>query len=311
MDTRRSNEHPVVSRLRPVEESEIGAAATLRPHHVREAAGLVRAGLIYDLTVDRFRGMPMPAMHPPFEVLGYRTPGGLDNDAGETWLKGPGNRDHMGFNTELVITCTHTGSHIDTLSHVTVGDDSHWYGGFTAAKDLGDFGPQRADASSLLPIFTRGVMLDMPRVAGTTVLSGGAAIGKTDLVQAAELEGISIRAGDVVLVRTGYLGHWPDRAALSEHRGAGITLDAAHWLADQGVIAVGADTEAVEQMPAADSANPQPVHSYLLVKKGVLLLEMLYLEGLAADSVYSFLFVAQPTKIQGASGAFIDPIAVV
>jgi kynurenine formamidase len=107
------------------------------------------------------------------------------------------------------------------------------------------------------------------------------------------------------------MGHWPDRVALAEHRGAGITLDAARWLADQGVIAVGADTEAVEQMPAADSANPQPVHSYLLVEKGVLLLEMLYLEGLAEDFVYSFLFVAQPTKIQGASGAFIDPIAVV
>ncbi len=311
MDTRRTSEHPVVSRLRPVEESEIGAAARLRPDHVRAAAGLVRAGLIYDLTVDRFRGMPMPLMHPPFEVLGYRTPHGLDNDPRETWLKGPANREHMGFNTELVITCTHTGSHVDTLSHVTVGDDSHWYGGFTAANDLGDFGPQRADASTLLPIFPRGVMLDLPRAFGTAALAARAPIGAADLRRAAALEDVSLRAGDVALIRTGYLGHWPDAAALDAHRGAGITLEAAHWLVDQGVIAVGADTEAVEQMPTTDAANPQPVHSYLLIDQGVLLLEMLYLEGLAADSVHSFLFVAQPTKIQGASGAFIDPIAVV
>jgi kynurenine formamidase len=194
---------------------------------------------------------------------------------------------------------------------VTVGEDSHWYGGFTAAENLGDFGPQRADASTLLPIFTRGVMLDMARVAGSTALAAGAAIERADLERAAELEGISVGAGDVVLLRTGYLHHWPDRSALAEHSGAGITLDAARWLAEQGVIAVGADTEAVEQMPTVDSGNPQPVHSYLLVEKGILLLEMVYLEGLATDSVYSFLFVAQPTKIQGASGAFIDPIAVV
>ena len=40
-------------------------------------------------------------------------------------------------------------------------------------------------------------------------------------------------------------------------------------------------------------------------------MESLYLEQLAADRVYEFLFVALPLKIAGATGSMLDPLAVV
>jgi kynurenine formamidase len=250
-------------------------------------------------------------MHPAFEVLRYRSPAGLESDPGEGWLKGDSNSERMFFNSELVIACMHTGTHVDTLSHVTIGAEHRWYGGFTAAHDLGDFGPRHADASTLLPVFTRGILLDVAGALGVTALPKASRIGPAELEAAAANGGVSIEPGDVALIRTGYLGGWPDRAELVKHRDAGIDLEAAHWLAERGVIAVGADTEGVEQLPTCHPTNPQPVHSYLLVERGILLLELVYLEGLAADRVSSFLFIALPTKIKGATGAFIDPIAVV
>jgi kynurenine formamidase len=80
-----------------------------------------------------------------------------------------------------------------------------------------------------------------------------------------------------------------------------------------GVVATGSDTETYEVQPApdpGDPANPQPVHTHLLIEHGVYIMESLDLEQLAHDGVYEFLFVALPLKIRGATGSMIDPVAV-
>jgi len=123
-----------------------------------------------------------------------------------------------------------------------------------------------------------------------------------------------VRPWDVLLIRTGYLKFWPDEAALAEHRTAGPDLSAAEWMLERGVIATGTDTETYEVQPAPDRgtpANPQPVHTRLLIENGIYLMESLYLEELAAEKVYEFLFVALPLKIRGATGSMVDPLAVV
>jgi kynurenine formamidase len=66
--------------------------------------------------------------------------------------------------------------------------------------------------------------------------------------------------------------------------------------------------------PAPDRgtpANPQPVHTKLLIENGIYLLESVYLEEIARELVYEFLFVALPVKIRGATGSMVDPLAVV
>ena len=125
--------------------------------------------------------------------------------------------------------------------------------------------------------------------------------------------GVAAGEGDVALVRTGYLAHWPDPEALAAHRGAGPDISAARLLADRGVLAVGSDTETFEVQPAPDRgtpANPQPVHTLLLVERGIYILEGLDLEGLARAGAREFLFVALPLAIRGATGSMVDPVAI-
>jgi len=48
------------------------------------------------------------------------------------------------------------------------------------------------------------------------------------------------------------------------------------------------------------------VHSYLLVERGVSIMEAMWLEDLSKDQVYEFLFIASPLKFRGGT-ALTDP----
>lgn len=52
------------------------------------------------------------------------------------------------------------------------------------------------------------------------------------------------------------------------------------------------------------------MHIELLVNRGIPMIEMLDLEALARDRVYTFLFVALPLKIVGGTGSPIQPVAL-
>ena len=216
--------------------------------------------------------------------------------------------------SDLIQGTAHTGAHIDALAHMTVGDDDHWFGGGSAAADLGDFGPTHGDAEKLPAVFTRGVMLDVARWRGVDCLAKGEAITAADVQAVAAAQQTDIERWDVVLVRTGYMSLWPDTEKMARHRTPGPDLSAGAWLAERGVVATGSDTETYEVQPALDvgqPANPQPVHTHLLIERGIYLMESLDLEQIAADRVYEFCFVALPLKIRGATGSMIDPLAVV
>jgi kynurenine formamidase len=279
---------------------------------VLDATRLVREGRVYSLARERFRGMPLFPGHPSFEVLGYRTPQGLRAAGEEPW--GPANEAGLAYLSEIVSGTTHTGAHIDAHAHMTIGEDDHWYGG-SAAADLGDFGPLKGDASELPPILARGLLYDVPAFRGLEFLGKAEPVTAAELTQVGRAQGIEEPGdGDVVLVRTGYMSHWPDPERMAEHRGPGPDLSAARWLAERRVLATGSDTETYEVQPAPDPGsptNPQPVHTHLLIERGIYLMESLDLEGLARDRLYEFLFVALPLKIRGATGSMVDPVAVV
>lgn len=276
------------------------------------AAGCVQRGDCYSLALARYRRMPTHPAHPALEVHTFRTPWGL-RAAGEDAWPWP-NEVGLSYMTEVISGTTHTGTHIDALAHITIGDHSSWYGGGNIAEHLSDFGPSYGDASQFPPIFTRGVLLDAARYKGRPCLEKGEGVTAEDVHGICREQGIQIRQWDVVLVRTGYMSLWPDVAKMAEHGGAGIDLTAAESMTAAGAIAIGSDTEALEVQPPltpGSPANPQPVHTHLLINSGVHIIENLYLEDIARDQNYEFLFVALPTKIRGATGSMIDPIAVV
>ncbi len=226
---------------------------------------------------------------------------------------GPHNDAGLGYMSEVISGTAHSGAHIDALAHMTLGEEGRWFGGGNAAEHLGDFGPLVGDAAKLPSFFTRGILLDAAGWLGVEVLAKGHALSGADLAAIAEFQGVQIQPWDIVLIRTGYLSLWPDAKAMAAHLTPGPDITAAKWLSERRVIATGTDTETYEVQPAPEPgtpSNPQPVHTHLLIEKGIYLFESLYLEELAAAHLYEFLFVALPLKIQGATGSMIDPLAI-
>ena len=299
------------SRERPSDAESGKASGAMTSENVREAISLVKTGSIYELGTRRFHGMPVAAVHPAFQVLSYRTPHGLALQNDQDWLDVKHNSVGFSFQSELVMGSMHSGTHIDAMAHVTTGEDHTWHGGFTADRDAGDFGPRKGDASQLLPLVTTGLLLDVAGAKKTQVLPKGYSITVEDLETASRFGNVRVEPGCAVLIRTGYASLWPLLSAMQEHYGAGITLDSAKWLAQRGAILIGADTEGVERLPSPDQQNPHPVHCYLIFHEGIYVLELADLERLARDRVYKFAFIAAPARIEGATAALVDPLALV
>ena len=107
---------------------------------------------------------------------------------------------------------------------------------------------------------------------------------------------MTVQAGDIVLVRTGYLDMWFQQGGDEGYAQPGIGLEAAAWLADRDVVAVGCDNAAVEVIPF-DTNDFLAVHKVLLVQRGIYMLEFLNLAELAADECYTGLLSVAPLKV--------------
>jgi kynurenine formamidase len=299
-------------RTPPAADPERGPAARQRPEDLLAALALPTQGRTFSLALPRYTGMPLFGAHPPFQVQIARTPSGLRGDGVQPW--GPVNEVNLGYMAEVVSGTSHSGAHVDALAHMTIGEDDHWYGGANAREHLGDHGPKIGDGSKLPPFVTRGVLLDVPAHRGVEALPAHEPVTAEELQAVAEHQGVAVRPGDVVLIRSGYLSQWPDPEGLARHVTAGPDISAARWLLDQGVVAVGSDTETFEVQPAPDPgspANPQPVHTLLLIENGIYLFESVYLEEISREKVHEFLFLALPLKIEGTTGSMLDPLAVI
>lgn len=148
---------------------------------------------------------------------------------------------------------------------------------------------------------SRGVLLDSAGFRGLECLPAGSPIDAKELEAVSRAQGVDVGKWDVVLIRTGYMGLWPDVERMAAHKIPGPDISAAKWLLARGVVATGTDTETYEVQPTPDPglpSNPQPVHTHLLIEHGIYLMEGLNLEELARDRVYEFVFIALPLKIR-------------
>jgi kynurenine formamidase len=290
-------------------EDEYGPAAEASADELLRALQLPTRGAIYDLDVGRWSNMPIFPSEPPFRVLQYRSPAGLRiDDAFRFWT---GGGYHVAWNGDFFIGGGHCGTHVDALSHITEGEDAHWFGGFNEREHLSDFGPTRCDGAAIPPFVCRGVLIDIAAEKELDVLPAGYKISEQDVQAALGRQGTEVRKGDAVLLRTGYIKYF-DGPEQEDYFGSGIGGEAAGWLADRGAVLLGADNEGVEQLVLEEptDAKPLPVHVEMLIERGVYLLEMANLEELSQDEVYEFLFVCSAPRTRGTTGAYARPLAI-
>jgi len=211
-----------------------------------------------------------------------------------------------GTNLERIEMTAHVGTHIDALGHFSKGD--MLYNGNAAADVVTDWGLDRLGIEHAPPMITRAVLFD---VAPGTHLNPGQTVTADHLKRAADAGRFGVESGDIALIRTGWGRYFGiDNARYLEGE-PGIDVPAAKWLIEQGIVAIGADTMAVEVLPNPDRTVLMPVHQFALAECGVYLIENLALEELSADRVYTGCLVLLATKIRGATGAPVRPVVMV
>jgi kynurenine formamidase len=203
----------------------------------------------------------------------------------------------------------HSGTHIDALNHF--GLHGKIWNQVRAEDALGTRGWSKSGVDKYPPIVARAVLIDVAKLKGVDRLPDSYSITVSDLQDALKKQGTTLQPGDVVLTRTGLMTLWPDQSKYHMADEPGLSLEAAQWLVeDQKAMLLGADNLAVERFPSSHPENFVPVHSYLLVERGVSIIEALWLEDLSKDGVYEFLFIASPLKFRGGTASPIRPLAI-
>lgn len=279
-------------------DDTLGAINNLSPELVVKAAKLITTGKTYALGVET--GPTSPA-YPPrsYSMTVLQLSDGTGTPIGTN--RATGNDDLLNFWMGI-------GSQIDGLGHM--GIDHMYYNGNHASAFVRPTGLEKLSVHLLPPIVSRGILLDMTAYFGEDMLPEGKAFNSKEIKAAAQAQGIKIEAGDVVLFHTGWLNLSDTDPVRFMSGQPGLGVDGAKYLAQQDVVAVGADTWALEVLPAEIEGEQFPVHPELLAKNGVYILENMDTRALAKDGVHEFLFVLGQPRFVGSVQAVINPVAI-
>jgi 4-oxalocrotonate tautomerase family enzyme len=256
---------------------------------------------MFDLEQPRFEGMPVIGPHKPGYLYFLYRRHGDDYRPDELGVRSSA--------SGVIVCMEHSGTHIDAVCHQA--DAQMLYGGIPAAEACNGKGFTAHAIEEVAPMLTPGVLLDAAAERGVPSLDAGHLVTATDLEACCRRQGVDIRPGDVVLVRTGNAVFWHDPERFLA--GPGMDASAAEWLAHKGVLAVGADNMAWDVIGLRDPKTDcqLPGHLILLARHGINIIENLQLEELAAAGHSRFTFICTPLKFIGATGSPVRPLAVV
>ena len=260
---------------------------------------LLEGAHIYDLAHTLDADTPTSPNHPAFRMALMRRHGDAIRPDGGS-----------GAN-EMFTMGGHTGTHIDALCHVSYGMKLHGGVDADAAARGGRF--QQLGVETIAPMVCRGVLLDVPGALGLEALEAAHPVTAEELELTCRAEGVEVRRGDAVLLRSGWPnGRYQDATAFAGRTTGvpGPDVSAARWLAGRQVRITGADTIAYEWLAPGAGHSRLPVHTLLLVDQGIHIVEVMALEELARDRVYEFLFILAPLKLVGATGSPVRPLAI-
>tara|TARA_B100001057_G_scaffold176813_1_gene177637 strand:- start:424 stop:1110 length:687 start_codon:yes stop_codon:yes gene_type:complete len=163
-------------------------------------------------------------------------------------------------------------------------------------------------------IFTRGVLIDLPRMYGVDSINPGTLITLEHIEAWESLSGERVQSGDVLLLR---FGRWSvakkDEVFNPLEKTAGLHASVGAWLKERGAAAIASDAIS-DRMPPYVEGVFNPVHVIANYALGMPIFDHLQLDELArvcsALNQETFLFIAAPLNIEGATGSPVTPIAV-
>ncbi|MBM3776326.1 MAG: cyclase family protein [Acidobacteria bacterium] len=276
-------------------DDELGALNLITPQKRKQAAGLVREGFSVSLAHDAIKEKADDS--PGFEHRMIET----------------GERPEAGSSADVFSVQYHgfTATHLDALCHIFY--KGKMFNGYPQQEVTSRGARKLAVNRARNGIFTRAVLMDMPRLLGKKYLEGSRAIRIEDLEAWEKKAGVKVGPGDVILIRT---GRWARRAAERPwpimKDSAGLHASCLPWLKKRDIAVMGSDL-ATDVMPSGVEDVALPVHQVLVVAMGVPILDNLDLElvseAAAARQRWEFLLTAAPLAVEGATGSPINPIA--
>jgi kynurenine formamidase len=271
-------------------DDQIGALNLITAAKRKEAAALVKEGFSVSLAGD---ADTVKAVDNPFPY--------------EHEMLAIGN-DRIGVRYHGI---AHT--HLDSLAHIN--EDGVFYNGYKPDADAVLKGGHQKNSIHNLKngIFTRGILLDIPRLKGVPYLEPGTPIYVEDLEAWERMAGVKVSAGDALFVRTGVwarrqtVGPWL-RGRAEGGKSAGLDPSVIPWLKQRDIAILGSD----HPQYVSPSELRGAVHDFALVYLGVHLFDNCDLEALgdaaAARNRWEFLLTAAPLPIRGGTGSPANPI---
>jgi len=204
-----------------------------------------------------------------------------------------------------------TQTHLDALCHLFY--QGKMYNGFSQKEVT----PKGARKLSVLQIkngiFTRCVLMDMPRLFGVRYLEGKRAIYPEDLEAWEKKAGVEVKSGDAVLIRT---GRWARRELDGPWdvmtNSAGLHASCLPWLKKRDVAVIGSDL-ATDVMPSGIEGVVLPVHWVSVVAMGMPILDNCDLEIVSQAALarqrWVFLLTVAPLAVEGGTGSPVNPLA--
>lgn len=277
-------------------DDQIGTVNLITAAKRKQAASLVREGVSVSLARDT-ETEPAPDNPNPFghkmTWTGKTTPGQFSLDEYSV--------SYHGY--------AHT--HMDALCHMFY--KGKMYNGFPQESVTDKGATKNAVTNFKNGIFSRGVLIDVPRLKGVAYLEPSDGIYPEDLEAWEKQAGLKIGSGDIVFIRT---GRWARRAEKGPwdagKNSAGLHASCAKWLHSRDVAMVGSDA-ASDWMPSRVPGVTQPIHQLLLVAMGTPIFDNCDLEALgkaaASRKRWEFLITAAPIPVTFGTGSPLNPIA--
>jgi kynurenine formamidase len=282
-------------------EDEKGTLNLITPAKRRQAADLVRDGVAVSLARDADTEKSIDNANPYEQVM---------RPVGQAASSDRLSVSFHGY--------AHT--HLDALGHHFL--EGKLYNGFARDEYVTQEGGAKKGAiiNAKSGIFTRGILMDIPRLKGVPYLEPGTPIYVEDL-EAWEMQaGVKVSAGDAVFIRT---GRWIRRAKQGpwnvSAQQAGLDASVLPWLRKRDVAIIGSESalSVTPIPPSSQITNPDdylPVHNFVLVALGMNVFDNCDLDALAEAAAarrrWEFLITAAPLPIVRGTGSPINPSAL-
>ena len=218
-----------------------------------------------------------------------------------------------GFSSEQLSFTFHgnTHTHVDSPCHI-FWDGTMYNGRSSSLVDAAEGSAWAAVTAATNGMVTRGVLLDIPKVRDVPWLEPGQGVFPDDLEEAERRQGVRVRPGDAVLLRTGHGRVRHEQGDKANFTQAGWHASCLPWLHEREVALIGADTPQDVQ-PSGYEDVLMPVHAVSLVAMGLWLLDNCDLEACATTAAeleqWDFHLAVAPIRFAGASGSPVNPIA--